>query len=204
VQSTCTCTNHAARLDKLSKDELHVAWNGTYRCSPRATCTDCAFRYTGRTSMLHELGANDPIQLEPLRCVPGNSPTVNRITGMHAAGQVAGCGAQLRSTACPPSVTFQAVTARRAGRNSQNRGQHTCFAAVGWDGASGRGCLTISPQPAHEHPPLACTQPSRTVSHPADTRHRALGGAQHIIIEEGSFLGLGKGYITKEALDTPW
>ena len=72
--------------------------------------------------------------------LPGNSPTVNRITGMHAAGQVAGCGAQLR-------------TARCAGRNSQNRGQRTCFAAVGWMEHPGRGCLTISPQPAHEHPP---------------------------------------------------
>jgi hypothetical protein len=55
-------------------------------------------------------------------------------------------------------------------------------------------------------PPLAF-QPSSAVSHPADARRRALGGAQHSmvpILSERSFLGLGKGYITKEALDTPW
>ena len=31
-----------------------------HRCSPHAT--DCAFRYSVRAYMLHELGANDPIQ----------------------------------------------------------------------------------------------------------------------------------------------
>jgi hypothetical protein len=77
---------------------------------------------------------------------------------LHHGHACSGAGCWLRSTAqkhCPPSVTVQAVTARCAGRNSQNRGQRTCFAAIGWDGASGRGCLTTSPQPARA-PPLAC------------------------------------------------
>ena len=42
---------------------------------------------------------------------------------------------------------------------------------------SHHSCLTIAPQPAHEHPQR--TRPSYAVSHPADARNRALGGAQH-------------------------
>jgi hypothetical protein len=66
---------------------------------------------------------------EPLRCVPGNS-----------RGKIAKrADCWLRSTAqvhWSPFVPVQAVTARCVGRNSQNRGQCACFAAVGWDGAS--------------------------------------------------------------------
>jgi hypothetical protein len=39
-----------------------------------------------------------------------------------------------------------------------------------------RSRLTIAPQPAHEH--LPHTQPAYAVSHTADARHMALGGAQ--------------------------
>jgi hypothetical protein len=35
-------------------------------------------------------------------------------------------------------------------------------------------------QPAHEHLPPPRTQPPRAVSHPADARRRALGGASHV------------------------
>jgi hypothetical protein len=92
---------------------------------------------------------------EVLRCVPGNSPTVNRITGMHAAGQVAGCGAQLR-------------TARCAGRNSQNRGQRICFAAVGWDGASWTR-LSHHLTPARAQAPHLA--PNRHVPRPTQRTH---------------------------------
>jgi hypothetical protein len=85
--------------------------------------------------MLHELGVNDPIQS---RC--GASSTSRQLPDgkSHHGHACSGAGCWLRSTAqkhCPPYVTFQAVTARCAGRNSQNRGQRTCFAAIGWDGA---------------------------------------------------------------------
>jgi hypothetical protein len=85
-----------------------VEW---HRCSPHAT--DCAFRYIHlyRTSMLHAGCKRSHTEL--LRCVPGNSPTGNRIKGMHAAGQVAGCGAQLRSTARLPSQFRQSLPAAR-------------------------------------------------------------------------------------------
>jgi hypothetical protein len=55
----------------------------------------------------------------------------------------------------------------------------------------------LTPARARAPPSHPTVNPSCAVFHPADARHRALGGAQHIIIEEGSFLGLGKGYITK-------
>jgi hypothetical protein len=86
--------------------------------------------------MLHELGINDPIQS---RCGASSTPRQLPDGKSHHGHACSGAGCWLRSTAqkhCPPSVTFQAVTARCAGRNSQNRGQRTCFAAVGWDGAS--------------------------------------------------------------------
>jgi hypothetical protein len=53
-----------------------------------------------------------------------------------------------------------------------------------------RGCLTISPQPAHEHPHR--TQPSCAVLHPVDARHRALGVAMvpTILSERSSKFGI--------------
>jgi hypothetical protein len=84
----------------------------------------------------------------------------------HHGHACCGAGCRLRSTAqieaCTarlPSITVQAVTARCMGRNTQNRGQLPVTyvfrrSRLGRPaGASGRGCLTISPQPAHEHPP---------------------------------------------------
>jgi hypothetical protein len=56
-----------------------------------------------------------------------------------------------------------------------------------------RSHLIIAPQPAHEHLPRI--QPAYAVSHP-----RRLSVAQHSILEEGSSLILGNGYITKGAL----
>jgi hypothetical protein len=55
--------------------------------------------------MLQEVGADDS-----LRCVPGNSPEGDRITGrlLHGGGHWS------------PAVTVQAVTARCMGRNSPN------------------------------------------------------------------------------------
>jgi hypothetical protein len=46
-----------------------------------------------------------------------------------------------------------------------------------WNGALYILHATVSPA-AHEHPPTACSmKPAYRVSHPADTRHMALGGA---------------------------
>ena len=149
----CTCTNHAARHDKLTIEEQGtciVAWNGT--AAPHTQQIVRLIRYTVRacyTSWVQPI----PYRAAAVRPrLPGNSPTVqvNRITGMHAAGQVAGCGAQLR-------------TARCAGRNSQNRGQRTCFAAVGWDGASWtRLSHHLTPARARappSHPTVMCRVP---------------------------------------------
>jgi hypothetical protein len=104
---------------------------------------------------------------EPLRCVPGNSPTGNRITGMHAAGQVAGCGAQLRSTARFPSQFRQSMPAARVVTYKTEARVRVSAQSVGME-HPGRGCLTISPQPAHERLPLA---PNRHVPCPTQRTH---------------------------------
>jgi hypothetical protein len=83
--------------------------------------------------------------------LPGNSPTVNRITGMHAAGQVAGCGAQLRSIARLPSHFRQSLPAVRVVTHKTEASVRVSPQSAGME-HPGRGCLTISPQPAHEHP----------------------------------------------------
>ena len=125
-----------------------VAWNGT--AAPHTlqiVRLDIPYEHATRAGCKRS-------HTELLRCVPGNSPTGNRITGMHAAGQVAGCGAQLRSTALLPSQFRQSLPAARV-VTYKTEASESCFAAilsVNWNGASGRGCLTISPQPAQEHP----------------------------------------------------
>jgi hypothetical protein len=111
--------------------------------------------------MLHELGVNDPIQS---CCGASSTPRQLPDGKSHHGHACSGAGCWLRSTAqkhCSPSVTVQAVTARCAGRNAQNRGQRTCFAAVGWDGAS--WTRLSHPSPRTSTSPR--TQPSRTVSH---------------------------------------
>jgi hypothetical protein len=124
-----------------------VEW---HRCSPRAT--DCAFRYTVRACYKSwvQMIPYRAAEVRPLQLPDGKS---------HHGHACSGAGCWLRSTAqkhCPPSVTVQAVTARCAGRNSQNRGQRACFAAVGWDGASWtRLSHHFTPARARA-PPLAC------------------------------------------------
>ena len=71
-----------------------------------------------------------------------------------------------------PSVTVQALTAGCVGRNSQNSAEAHVAPTLGWDAAT---VSPFVPQPAQEHPPRM--QPSPSVSHLADARHMALGGA---------------------------
>jgi hypothetical protein len=98
-------------------------------------------------------------------------------------------GCWLRSTAeghWSPSVTVQAVTARCVGRNSQNRGQRACFAAVGWDGASWTQLSHHTTLARAQATPLACNRHVR-IPLSGHTPHRALGGAMvPTILEEGS------------------
>ena len=124
---------------------------------------------------------------ELLRCVPGNSPTGNRITGMHAAGQVAGCGAQLRSTALLPSQFRQSLPAARVVTHKTEASIRVSPQSVGMEH------LDAAVSPSHPSPRKstpARMQPSRAVSYTADTRHRALDGA--LLLSEGSSLSPGK------------
>ena len=99
--------------------------------------------------MLHELGVNDPIQS---RCGASSSsrqlPDGKSHHG-HACSGVAGCGAQLRSTARLPSQFRQSLPAVRVVTHKTEASVRVSPQSVGME----RGCLTISPQPAHEHPP---------------------------------------------------
>jgi hypothetical protein len=121
--------------------------------------------------MLHELGANVPIQSRAA-VRPRQLPD-----GKYIASR-AGCW--LRSTAqghSSPSVTVQAFAIRCVGRHSQNRGKRACFAAVGWDGASWTQLSHHSTLARARAPSSPRKQPSCAMSHPEDTRHMALGGA---------------------------
>ena len=127
------------------------------------------------------------IPTELLRCVPGNSPTGNRITGMHAAGQVAGCGAQLRSTARLPSQFRQSLPAVRVVTHKTEASVRVSPQSVGMEH------LDAAVSPSHPSPRKSTPtrmKPSRAVSYTADTRHRALEGA--LLLSEGSSLSPGK------------
>jgi hypothetical protein len=95
--------------------------------------------------MLHELGVNDPIQSRR-----GASSTPRQLpdgTGKsHHGHACSGAGCWLRSTTqnCMPAVRVVTHKTEASVRVSPQ--------SVGME-HPGRGCLTISPQPAHEHPP---------------------------------------------------
>jgi hypothetical protein len=124
----------------------------------------CVYIYRYRMSMLHEMGANVSIQS---RC--SASPATPR----REIASRAGCW--LRSTAeghWSPSVTVQAVTARCVGRNSQNRGQRACFAAVGCDGVFWTQLSPYHPSPRTQATSLAC---NRQVPCPTQRTHATQG-----------------------------
>jgi len=159
-----------------------VEW---HRCSPHAT--DCAFRYSVRAYMLHELGANDPIQS---RCGASSSsrqlPDGKSHHG-HACSGVAGCGAQLRSTARLPSQFRQSLPAVRVVTHKTEASVRVSPQSVGMEH------LDAAVSPSHPSPRKSTPtrmKPSRAVSYTADTRHRALGGA--LLLSEGSSLSPGK------------
>jgi hypothetical protein len=132
-------------------------------------------------------------QTELLRCVSGNSPTGSRITGMRMhAGQVAGCGAQLRSTARLPSQFRQSLPALRVVTHKIEASKATASVRVSPQSV-GMEHLDAAVLSSH-HSPRKSTptrmKPSRAVSYTADTRHRALGGA--LLLSEGSSLSPGK------------
>jgi hypothetical protein len=141
----CTCTNHAARHDKLTIEEQGtciVAWNGT--AAPHTQQIVRLIRYTVRacyTSWVQTI----PYRAAAVRPrLPGNSPTGNRITGMHAAGQVAGCGAQLRSTARLPSQFRQSLPAARVVTHKTEASVRVSPQSAGME-HPGRSCLTLAP-----------------------------------------------------------
>jgi hypothetical protein len=133
--------------------------------------------------MLQELVANHPSHTELLRrCMrPQQLPDGKSHHGLVAKRM------QLAQRHWSPSVTVQAVTARRMGctSNSQNCGQEACFAAIGWDGASHRAAVSPqAPQPSHEqqdsHPTATCRVP------PSGRTPQGSGNAQHqAYLEEG-------------------
>ena len=107
--------------------------------------TDCAFRYTVRacyTSWVQTI----PYRAAAVR--PRQLPDGKSHHG-HACSGVAGCGAQLRSTARLPSQFRQSLPAVRVVTHKTEASVRVSPQSVGME----RGCLTISPQPAHEHPP---------------------------------------------------
>jgi hypothetical protein len=93
--------------------------------------------YIPRVSMLHELGANVPIQS---RC--GASPATPGAKSQN--GQIAGCGAQLRCTG-PLSCQFrQSLPAAWVVTHKTEASVRVSPQSVGME-HPGRSCLTIAP-----------------------------------------------------------
>ena len=103
----------------------------------------------------------------------------------HACSGVAGCGAQLRSTA--PSQFRQSLPAVRVVTHKTEASVRVSPQSVGMEH------LDAAVSPSHPSPRKSTPtrmKPSRAVSYTADTRHRALGGA--LLLSEGSSLSPGK------------